>query len=53
MPPPFKNKKVTKLHLVMLKGASYETYTCKSYIFMHDTLFGCALQMYEVLLKYL
>ena len=28
---PFRNKKITKLHLVMLQGKWFEKYTCKSY----------------------
>ena len=44
-------KNGTKLHLVMFQWVNFEKYTCKSYGFMHDTLFECALQMYEVLLK--
>ena len=51
--PPFKNKNITKLHLVMLQGNNLKNIKARVMVFMHDILSECALQMYEVSLKYL
>ena len=54
MSPPFRNKKNTKLHLVMLQGEQFKkNIHARAMVLMHDTLPECAFQMYEVLLKYL
>ena len=56
MSPPFRNRKITKLHLVMIlsyKGNNLKNLDARFMVLiMHDTLSECALQMYEVSLKY-
>ena len=53
MSPPFRNKKNTELHLVMLQGELFENIHARVMVLVHDMSSECALQMYEVSLKYL
>ena len=48
MSPPFRNKKITKLHLVMLQGNDLKNIHARVMVLVHDTSSECALQMYEV-----
>ena len=48
MSPPFRNKKITKLHLVMLQGDNLKNIHARVMALVHDTSSECALQMYEV-----
>ena len=50
MSPPFRNEKITKLHLVMLTwGIIFKNEHARVMVLVHETPSECVLQMYEVL----
>ena len=53
MPPPFRNKKSQNCVLLCYKGNALKNIYVIVMVLMHDTLSECALQTYEVSLKYL
>ena len=53
MSPPFRNKKSQNCVLLCYKGNDLKNIYAIVVILMYDTLFECALQTYEVSLKYL
>ena len=53
MSPSFRNKKITKLHLVMLQGEDLKNKHARVMVLVHDTSSECDLQRYAISLKYL
>ena len=49
----FTNKKITNLHSIMLQGNNLKIIHARVMVLRHEKLSECALQQYEVSLKYL
>ena len=52
MSPPERNQNITKFHLVILQWEWLKIIHAKVIVLVYDTSSECALQMYDVLLKY-